>query len=132
METVVFGKRVVEQIEAGEMGNAAPRPDAISVRAPEGAAPTHHDLQHLMWDGAGIERSAEGMRQALAVIARWPAADRARTRAAFERRQMTVMASLMLGAALARTESRGAHFRSDYPEADDANWKRQQVFVNAG
>ncbi len=131
METVVFGKRVVEHIESGERGGAAARPDATPVPGPEGAAPTHHELQRVMWDGAGIERNDEGMERALATIASWPAPDAAPTRPAFERRQMTVMASLMLRAARARTESRGAHYRSDYPAADDAHWKRQQVFVRA-
>jgi L-aspartate oxidase len=71
------------------------------------------------------------MERALATIASWPAPDAAPTRPAFERRQMTVMASLMLRAAMARTESRGAHYRSDYPATDDAHWKKQQVFVRA-
>lgn len=129
METVVFGKRVVEHIEAGEGGSAPRRPDAISVGAPRTAAPAHQDLQHLMWDGAGMERSAEGMSRALKAIAAWPPAEPARTRASFERRQMTVMAALMLRAALTRTESRGAHYRSDHPLPDDANWRKQQVFI---
>ncbi|MCO5200455.1 MAG: L-aspartate oxidase [Chloroflexi bacterium] len=129
METVVFGKRVVEHIATGEGGSATHHPDAASVRGPGTVAPAHRDLQHLMWEGAGMERTGEGMQNALATIASWPAPEPSRTRAAFERRQMTVMASLMLHAALARTESRGAHFRSDYPAADDANWRKQQVFV---
>ncbi len=132
METVVFGKRVVEHLATGEGGCATRHPRAIPVRGSRTAAPTHQDLQHLMWHGAGMERSAEGMARALESIAAWSPPDSSPTRAAFERRQMTVMASLMLHAALARTESRGAHYRSDYPVADDANWKKQQVFVREG
>ena len=131
METVVFGKRVVEHVETGEGGSATPRPGAVSADAPGTAAPTHQDLQQLMWDCAGMERTGEGMTRALHVIGGWPAPVPARTREAWERRQMTVMASLMLRAALARTESRGAHYRSDFPAADDANWRKQQVFVRA-
>lgn len=131
METVVFGKRVVEHIETGEGGCASPGPGAISIATPSTAAPAHEALQQVMWDGAGMERTAEGMTRALETIASWPVPDTSPTRPAFERRQMTVMASLMLRAALARTESRGAHYRSDYPMADDIHWKKQQVLVRA-
>lgn len=82
-----------------------------------------------MWDGAGIERTGKAMRDALSEIEHWPAATGDVTRPGFEQRQMAVMASLMLRAALARTESRGGHYRGDFPETDDAHWKRQQVFV---
>jgi len=131
METIVFGKRVVEHIAAGGGGAAAASPGTVRVAAPATAAPTHEDLQRVMWDGAGIERDRPGMEHALSAIERWPRPAGGVTRASFERRQMTVMASLMLRAALERTESRGGHYRSDFPETDDANWKRQQVFVRA-
>jgi L-aspartate oxidase len=42
-------------------------------------------------------------------------------------RNMTATASLIAGAALNRTESRGGHFRSDYPKADPAQAKRTFV-----
>ncbi len=131
METVVFGKRVVEHISSGEGGCAEPRPGRTTLEPPATAAPSHAALQQLMWDAAGIERNAGDMEAALATIASWPAPPEERTRPAFERRQMTVMATLMLRAALNRTESRGGHYRSDFPARDDLHWKRQQVFARA-
>jgi succinate dehydrogenase/fumarate reductase flavoprotein subunit len=41
---------------------------------------------------------------------------------------MAVLASLMLTAALKRTESRGGHYRHDFPTRDDLHWKKQQVW----
>lgn len=131
METVVFGKRVVEHIATGEGGCAAPRADRTTLEAPATAAPSHGALQQLMWDAAGIERNANDMEAALAAIDSWPAPSFEPTRAAFERRQMTVMAALMLRAAINRTESRGSHYRNDFPTTDDLHWKRQQVFIRA-
>jgi len=37
-------------------------------------------------------------------------------------KDMLLYAEALLAAALARTESRGSHYRTDYPERDDANW----------
>jgi L-aspartate oxidase len=130
METVVFGKRVVEQIQGGQGGSAAPSfgPQRISVSARR--APSHAEVQRLMWECDGIERTADGMQAGLLEIARWPHADEPRNRGEYENRQMSVLAQLMLTAAELRTESRGAHFRSDYPERDDKRWQRHQVFVH--
>jgi L-aspartate oxidase len=84
----------------------------------------------MMWECAGIERDAAGLGRGLQAIAGWPArGEGAVTREAFERQQMTTVAALMLTAALRRTESRGGHYRSDFPQTDDLHWKRRQVFV---
>jgi L-aspartate oxidase len=40
---------------------------------------------------------------------------------------MLTVARLMIGSALARTESRGTHYRSDFPETDDVRWRRHLV-----
>ncbi|MGI8926852.1 MAG: L-aspartate oxidase [Tepidiformaceae bacterium] len=128
METVVFGKRVVEHIARGDGGAQAASADAMEVGAAGGSTPERAVLQALMWANAGIERHGAGLEAALATMAAWPADERPATREEFERHQMAVVAGLMLQAALARTESRGAHFRRDFPARDDARWQRRQVY----
>ena len=128
METVVFGKRVVEHISSGEGGRADDDPNTRQIVLDAGAAPSHTAVQTLMWDNVGIERNARGLGEATATTGSWRATSEALTRPAFEERQMANLARLMLAAATAREESRGAHYRSDYPERDDQRWLRRQVF----
>ena len=45
---------------------------------------------------------------------------------------MIRFARAMAGAALLRTESRGAHYREDYPELDDENWLQNIVIRHTG
>jgi succinate dehydrogenase / fumarate reductase flavoprotein subunit len=49
-----------------------------------------------------------------------------------EVRSMTLCAELTFRAALVRTESRGFHFREDYPERDDKNWLKWIEFKQEG
>jgi L-aspartate oxidase len=44
-----------------------------------------------------------------------------------ERIFMVIVAELITASALKRTESRGGHFRSDYPFEDDTNWRKQTI-----
>jgi L-aspartate oxidase len=131
METVVFGKRVVESLAAGQTAAALPGADVLEVSDGEAPAPTLAALQSLMWDGAGIVRTAEGLEGALAVASTWSDSEPPATREGFERRNAALVARLMLAAALRRTESRGAHYRSDYPARDDVTWRRRQVMRRA-
>ncbi len=131
METVVFGKRVVEHLASGGGGAAAGTPGRSAVPVPRTAAPSRAELQAMMWTSAGIERDAAGLERGIESISCWPPREEGPvTRESFERRQMTTVATLMLAAALRRTESRGSHYRSDFPETDDMHWKRRQVFVS--
>ena len=134
METVVFGKRVVEHMEGGAGGSAARTEGALTIARAATAPPEHPDLQRMMWAAAGIERTAETLEQGIAELAGWPAPPRnrgsssAERRARVERRAMAQVAAVMLDAALRRTESRGGHYRNDFPERDDRHWQRHQVY----
>jgi L-aspartate oxidase len=130
METVVFGKRAVESFLAGP-GAARTSPDTIAVApGPAGAIP-RLELQRLMWTAAGIRRNANSLSAALQRLATRQPMPEPHERASWERRQMGQVAGLMVQAALAREESRGAHFRTDFPERDDTRWSRHQVYARA-
>lgn len=52
-----------------------------------------------------------------------------------ELKNMLTLSTLIIKAALTRKESRGAHYRSDFPVIDDTNWQKNIVFkggVNNG
>ena len=73
-------------------------------------------LRHAMTMNVGLERNASDLVAALATIAHLEKADAGDP----DLRNMTATATLIAAAALNRTESRGGHFRSDYPQADPA------------
>lgn len=74
-------------------------------------------LQQLMWRLVGLERSAEGLREAAATLASWRADGD--TVADGENRNLLDLARLVVASALRREESRGAHDRTDFPETGD-------------
>lgn len=127
LEGVVFGRRVAGALVDGETCAAAPSASAVAAELPA-ASLARPDLQRLMWERAGIDRDAEGMRTALTVLEASGQAGTATGLVAVEGRQMSMLAVLMLQAALVREESRGAHYRTDFPGRDDAHWLRRQVF----
>ena len=128
LETVVFAKRAIEHLAGGEGGAAAPSPDAQRISDRGGPPPDRATLQTLMWERAGIERDGESLAAALSTAEGWPEHPSQASRQDVELQAMGTLARLMLRAALQRTESRGAHHRTDYPCSDDANWSRRQVF----
>jgi len=120
LEAAVFAGRVAAAVAQGEREwpagpLAAPAPHAAIGAA--GADP-RAAIQAAMWDGAGVERDGEGLaalRRALDAIAR-PADP--------ETANLLEVARLTTAAAAMRTESRGAHFRRDHPQADPAQGRR--------
>jgi succinate dehydrogenase/fumarate reductase flavoprotein subunit len=86
-------------------------------------------LKQVMWQHGSIVRSGEGLQQALSAIEKLGSEEAGITvksprdlRAALEFRNMRLVSEMVCRAALMRTESRGAHFRVDFPEEDGRNW----------
>jgi succinate dehydrogenase / fumarate reductase, flavoprotein subunit len=92
------------------------------------------ELQQAVWEGAGVVRSEAGLQGALSRIADVRRAAEASVAgdgdlpAALDLRSMLLTAEATVRAALLRTESRGAHQRSDYPQTDAA-WQRTILVV---
>ena len=82
-------------------------------------------VRDLAWTQIGIFREEESLTAALDSLTRLlaPSGENEVTRSGVEARNMAVVAKLVALAALRRTESRGAHFRRDYPALDDEGFK---------
>jgi len=130
LEGMVFAPRIIEAIDRGK--GRADRTGALGGRqiplepldgdaleapvADEPAAEVRDQLQRAMTAGAGVVRTAGSLdlaRQSLALAS-------GDTPAAHEVRNLVTVADALIRSALARTESRGNHWRSDHPERDEA------------
>ncbi len=95
-------------------------------------------LQAAMWAYAGLLREESTLRLGLAAQQSSAAAiEELAGRGKSSRRlaealAMSSVAHAILASALARTESRGAHFRNDFPQHDDTNFLKHSVFSRAG
>ena len=89
-------------------------------------------VQRAMTRGAGVVRSAESLAGARAVVDDAGAALRgaAPSVGTGELANLLRLADALLTSALARTESRGAHARREYPDTDPA-WRRRLVYGRA-
>jgi L-aspartate oxidase len=84
-------------------------------------------LRSLMVRNMGIVRTAKRMKEAQRDVGFWCRYGLRREfddRRGWELQNLLTVARLMIDAALARQESRGTHFRSDFPQRDDTLWLR--------
>jgi L-aspartate oxidase len=86
-------------------------------------------IRALMWRGAGLFRTRAGLSEAVAELDRSYAETReamnrgAAQAEAWRRFNLLTVARLIASAALRREESRGGHFREDFPARDDLHWR---------
>jgi L-aspartate oxidase len=90
-----------------------------------------NSLKSLMWRNAGVRRDAEGLAEAQENIDRWCKYVLARqfnNPQGWELQNMLTVARIIIAGALAREETRGVHYRTDFPETDDQHWLRRLAF----
>jgi L-aspartate oxidase len=76
-----------------------------------------------MWQSVGLFRDREGLERAVAALDAADAAAYPPDAAGARHRHLVTVARLIARGALRREESRGGHFRQDFPHRDDARWR---------
>lgn len=128
-EAIVFGKRIATAI--GELSPLSDNTLHISIkndRKAGGAFASERrlKLQRIMVRLAGLKRSQAGLLQARTKLMKeqeWFQYD-LHTREQWELANLLTSAQLVVEGALMREESRGGHYREDFPFRDDVKWKR--------
>lgn len=132
LEGVVFGERVARQLNHPTGGGPRDAPRMQRLDLPPGAGADDREacfreVGALLWDDVGIVRERNGLETAVRRFEYWR--DRSeppeRSDVASPSANAALTALLIARAALAREESRGAHFRSDFPRRS-ARWKYHQ------
>lgn len=138
LEGIVFGQRIISN-SSEIMQRELIKPEMASAYIfetsfnPAGEDPVmiKKALQEVMWQEVGIIRTASGLQKAREEISRLQeklgGPDSLVT--FYEVNNMLTLAALMVDACLWRKESRGGHFRSDYPGRDDAEWLKHKIFT---
>jgi L-aspartate oxidase len=102
------------------------RPES-SVQEMLDVADVTNSLRSLMVRRMGIVRERQGLLEAEQTVAFWcryALTHHLGSRAGWELQNLLTAAQLMIWAALQREESRGVHYRSDFPSRDDRHWQR--------
>jgi L-aspartate oxidase len=90
-------------------------------------------VQQLMWNKVGIVRSRRSLTEAIQQLqASAQELPPQTSRRNCEARNIHTAALLIARSALARLESRGAHYRTDYPEHDDSRFKKHSIVGEKG
>jgi L-aspartate oxidase len=122
LEGVVFGARAARSMTE-QLSRPEPRQFAPGPEQPAASAMTPLDVQTLMWRHCGIVRHAAGLAEACERLESDDPTE--------EARNVHTVATLIARCALAREESRGAHFRSDFPEKS-AEFARHSIVDRGG
>jgi L-aspartate oxidase len=140
LEGLVFAERIAADIlERDAAGKLTPRHEDTRrevERVPLLASEARADIQRLMTRGVGVLRSAAGMAEAaegLAALAADPHSGAVTGKGeapqveTWEATNLHLVATALTAAARLREETRGCHWREDFPDRDDAAWQQHLI-----
>ncbi|MFC1872307.1 L-aspartate oxidase [Chloroflexota bacterium] len=137
LEVVVFSRRIIDRTLATPAAESFNDKNFLFVtlkepdgkQRPNAQAASRENLQKLHWDKVGIIRDKAGLKTATTTLSTWHhQLTPPKNRAGHEVANLILTGRLMTEAALLREESRGAHFRTDFPK-NSAEWQHHIVFT---
>jgi L-aspartate oxidase len=130
LECAVFGKRAaaaMKQMSTLDRSMSSHFPEPVVVRVPRHSESARSVIRDAAWLGAGIIRSQPTLQEGLAVLdsmeSDWEP-NRSPSLEQIETANLLIVARMILKGALQRLESRGAHYRSDYPDRRDDRFRQ--------
>jgi L-aspartate oxidase len=132
-EAIVFGRRIIEQIHQLEPLHKQPNVEMDKQRVSTPMQPIVEKrlkLQKIMLRYAGLKRSAKGLDKGYQELKRQlPVYETYLSkREEYEFANLLTLALLTTEAAILREESRGGHYREDFPDKDDLLWRKHILF----
>jgi L-aspartate oxidase len=143
LEGLVFGARAAQAMADDHVAPVpveSQLPESMPLDANEAALVAAHvqALRRAMWADGGLLRSASTLQSGLRAqaecetgLARFEQQGK-RSRQLFEAQCLARVARAILCSAVARKESRGAHFRGDFPHRDDGRFQRHSIYKSDG
>ncbi len=136
LEGLVYGARSARtMLEEAELKEIQPekkaaqgKPNGIVTPSAKVAEDFIRQVQDIMWRDVGIVRSGKSLKHALEQLQiLGESLPKETSRRAYEANNIWQNGMLITRSALARLESRGAHYRTDYPEHDDVKFKKHSI-----
>jgi L-aspartate oxidase len=132
LEGLVYGARAGQAMR-NELRSMSTKPDSERKPVPGGSTDSLaeeivHNIQNLMWRDAGIVRTGAGLKNGIRHLEELrPRVAHPQTRRGHEAQNLVAAGLLVARSTLAREESRGAHYRTDFPDHNDAKFLKHSI-----
>lgn len=132
LESLVYGARagkaMCNELRTPPKAEHPSQPAFVNGPVDSGVEEIIAQIQNVMWNDVGIVRMRAGIQRAVNILEEiTPKLEKPGTRRAREAANMHLAALAVARSALAREESRGAHYRLDYPGHDDKKFLKHSM-----